>query len=63
MTDPILQAYYDAHDDLMDEERMDGDITCVWWAQAYGLYKIDRHNAVKAGLIPETPQFDVEDAR
>ena len=55
MTDPILQAYYDAHDAMMDalrhHERM------------IDLYKAARLNAVKAGLIPETPQFDAEDAR
>ena len=63
MTDPILQAYYDHHDAMVDEERTEGDRHTWWWAQAYGLYKIARYNAVKAGLIPEQPQFDVEDGR
>jgi len=60
MTDPILQAYYNAHEQMMDCERGKGP---VWWPVNYGLYKVARYNAVKAGLIPETPQFDVEDAR
>ena len=65
MTDPILQAYYDAHDRMTDFEGMDRCESWFnyWWAQEYGLYKVARYNAVKAGLIPETPQFDVEDAR
>ena len=61
MTDPTLQAYYDAHDRMMDEERAKAWSDC--WAEDYGLYKVARYNAVKAGLIPEQPQFDVEDAR
>lgn len=62
MTDPTLQAYYDAHDAMMNAERHHNSVP-VCWAQDYGLYKIARYNAVKAGLIPEQPQFDVEDAR
>lgn len=60
MTDPILQAYYDAHDSMMDAERW---CEPELWAVVYGDYKVARYNAVKAGLIPETPQFDVEDVR
>ena len=60
MTDPILQAYYDAHDARMEGEFFNYE---TGWAVRYGLYKVARYNAVKAGLIPETPQFDVEDAR
>lgn len=60
MTDPILQAYYDAHDNMMDGELFDYEIA---WMYFYGEYKVARYNAVRAGLIPETPQFDVEDAR
>lgn len=63
MTNPTLQAYYDFHDAMMDEERSQEGRHDWWWAQAYGLYKIARYNAVKAGLIPETPQFDVEGGR
>ena len=68
MTDPILQAYYDAHDEMMDEERWCGGspigtVQEKLWAMAYGEYKVARYNAVKAGLIPEQPQFDAEDAR
>ncbi len=68
MTDPILQAYYDAHDAMMDEERWCGNASIGtiqenFWAQDYGLYKVARYNAVKAGLIPEAPQFDVEGGR
>lgn len=63
MTDPILQAYYDAHDAMTDRERAETHNLSPWWAMAYGNYKVARYNAVKAGLIPETPQFDVEDAR
>lgn len=62
MTDPTLQAYYDAHDLMMDAERYRNSVP-VWWAQDHGLYKIARYNAVRAGLIPETPQFDVEGGR
>ena len=61
MTDPILQVYYDAHDRMMGCERHNYGRNM--WALQYGLYKVARYNAVKAGLIPETPQFDVEDAR
>lgn len=60
MTDPTLQAYYDAHDNMMDGELFDYEIG---WVYFYGEYKVARYNAVKAGLIPEQPQFDVEDAR
>ena len=60
MTDPILQAYYDAHDRMMDCERGRG---AAWWPTNYGDYKVARYNAVKAGLIPEQPQFDVEGGR
>lgn len=52
---PELQAYYDQHDWMMDAERKD-----PWWsvwAQEWGLYKIARYNAVKAGYLPETPEF------
>lgn len=61
MTDPTLQAYYDAHERMMDAEYY--GIMAEPWAMWTGLYKVARYNAVRAGLIPETPQFDVEDAR
>lgn len=51
---PELQAYYDAHDRTMDAERWGYGL---WWAEAYGLYKVARYNAVKAGYLPETPEF------
>lgn len=37
----------------------------IWGIQAHvhGFYKFARHAAVKAGVIPEQPQFDVEDER
>lgn len=68
MTDPILQAYYDMREYFDDAERrwgnaLPGSYEQGMWAMRYGLYKVARHNAVKAGLIPEEPQFDVEDAR
>jgi hypothetical protein len=54
-----LQAYYDAHDAMMDEERAG-----QWsWskgsrrAEDYGHYKVARYNAVKAGYLPEQPEF------
>ena len=59
MTDPTLQAYYDAHDWMMDSHRGS-------WSDELDyrtFYRIARTEAVEAGLIPETPQFDVEDAR
>jgi hypothetical protein len=52
---PELQAYYDAHDAMMDEERAGQWSNC--WAEDYGLYKVARYNAVKAWLLPETPEF------
>lgn len=61
MTDPTLQAYYDAHDRMLDVERR--GFPFRMWPVHYGDYKVARYNAVKAGLIPETPQFDVEDGR
>lgn len=68
MTDPILQAYYDAREGYDTAERIwgnsppDSDGETIW-ADHYGCYKVARYNAVRAGLIPEQPQFDVEDAR
>ena len=50
-----LQAYYDAHDRMMDEER--ASTLPEFWAEEYGLYKIARYNAVKAGYLPEQPEF------
>jgi len=52
-----LQAYYDAHDFMMDEERRSYLPHPAWWAQDYGLYKIARYSAVKAGYLPEQPEF------
>ena len=60
MNNETLQAYYDAHDAMMDAERGAGPNT---WALLYGAYKVARYNAARAGLISETPQFDVETAR
>ena len=59
MTDPTLQAYYDAHDVMMDAHRGNWPGELVFIER----YKVARYNAVKAGLIPEQPQFDVEGAR
>ena len=50
-----LQAYYNAHDHMMDQERAQDPYGC--WAEDWGLYKIARYNAVKAGYLPETPEF------
>ena len=50
-----LQAYYDAHDRMMDAERR--DYGPHLWALYYGLYKVARYAAVKAGYLPETPEF------
>lgn len=58
-----LQAYYDAHDEMMDEERWsdlpnDPDSPPIdYWAMYLGQYKIVRYNAVKAGYLPEQPEF------
>ena len=50
-----LQAYYDAHDRMMNAERRNtGPNT---WALQYGCYKIARYAAVKAGYLPEQPEF------
>ena len=49
-----LQAYYDAHDRMMDAERWGYD---AMWPVQYGLYKVARYDAVKAGYLPETPEF------
>jgi hypothetical protein len=52
---PELQAYYDAHERMMDAERWDS--LRHHWPRLYGLYKVARYNAVKAWLLPETPEF------
>ena len=52
---PELQAYYDAHDVMTYEERWGYGL---FWCEAYGLYKVARYNAVKAGYLPETPEFE-----
>jgi hypothetical protein len=49
-----LQAYYDAHDFMMDAER---GVKFSNWAFWYGFYKVARYNAVKAGYLPEQPEF------
>jgi hypothetical protein len=54
---PELQAYYDAHDAMMDEERNKAAHRHGWWIWQFGLYKVARYNAVKAGYLPETPEF------
>lgn len=50
-----LQAYYDAHDDMMDAHRY----TEGRWleAQTWGFYKFARQRAVEAGYLPERPEF------
>ena len=57
-----LQDYYDAHDWYIDHtvgEKRHGYLSRdSSWAQAYGLYKIARYNAVKAGYLPEKPEFE-----
>ena len=56
MTYPAtLQAYYDAHDRMMDAHRG------YWPGEDIYLrrYKEARAAAVRDGLLPETPQFDV----
>jgi len=50
---PELQAYYDAHDWMMDAHRAHWPREPVY----YGYYKVARYNAVKAGYLPETPEF------
>ena len=50
-----LQAYYDAHDAMVDAE-YSGERD-DYWALYFGLYKVARYNAVKAGYLPETPEF------
>lgn len=62
-----LQEYYDAHDEMMDAERRElaltlgGVVHKTWvspsWAIRYGTYKAIRYNAVKAGYLPEKPEF------
>ena len=52
-----LQAYYDAHDAMIDMECAKASNLLLWWAVTYGEYKIARYNAVKAGYLPETPEF------
>jgi len=57
-----LQNYYDAHDDMMDEERWshlrdEPPFTGLYWAKSFGKYKVTRYNAVKAGYLPEQPEF------
>ena len=57
-----LQAYYDAHDRMMEEERWlnlpnDPEDTIDYWARSFGTYKVARYNAVKAGYLPEQPEF------
>ena len=49
-----LQEYEDAHDRMMDAERWQYDAT---WSTYYGDYKVARYNAVKAGYLPEKPEF------
>lgn len=49
-----LQDYYDAHDNMMDAERFR---FYTIWPLFYGRYKIARHAAVKAGYLPEQPEF------
>jgi hypothetical protein len=50
---PELQAYYDAHDEMMDAHRghWPGEMRFI------NKYKIARYNAVKAGYLPEQPEF------
>ena len=52
---PELQAYYDAHDEMIDTERLDYGPNA--WALYYGRYKVARYNAVRGGYLPETPEF------
>jgi hypothetical protein len=51
---PELQAYYDAHDVMMDAERghWPGELVFI------ERYKVARYNAVKAGYLPEQPEFE-----
>jgi len=51
---PELQDYYDAHDAMMDAERWGYEAT---WSTYYGDYKVARASAVKAGHLPEKPEF------
>ena len=50
-----LQAYYDAHDAMMDEERWKSPN--AYWIMQFGIYKVARYAAVKAGYLPEQPEF------
>ena len=52
---PELQVYYNAHDRMMDAERLGAGLNI--WALQYGAYKVARYNAVKAGYLPEQPEF------
>jgi len=52
---PELQAYFRAHDEMIDAEHSGERVD--YWALYYGLYKVARYNAVKAGYLPETPEF------
>jgi hypothetical protein len=63
MTHPKeLQAYYEAREGYDTAERRwgnslpDSDEETIW-ADHYGCYKVARYNAVKAGYLPETPEF------
>ena len=49
-----LQAYYDAHDRMMDAHRG------YWPGEQVFVerYKNARYNAVKAGYLPEQPEFE-----
>ena len=58
MTYPTeLQEYYDAHERMMREEHSATGPGNGFWALRYGIYKVARYNAVKAGYLPETPEF------
>lgn len=68
MTDPTLQTYYNMRElyDYADRRwgnSPPGSYGEGMWAIRYGDYKVARYNAVKAGLIPEQPQFDMETTR
>jgi len=59
-----LQAYFRAHDRMITLERWAANDAFAgsvkfeeMWAEAWGRYKVARYNDVKAGYLPETPEF------
>ena len=58
-----LQAYCEAREGYDTAERRWGNSLPdsyeeAMWADHYGCYKVTRYNAVKAGYLPEQPEFE-----